>query len=190
MSPGNSFSSLLQWWKHISFKNAVLHRALTFPALILINPGQSVAWNGWTQSWLSIMGLLCWHAPLRTTTHIFLNKQAYCSSHKVIYGEKSAKRPGLTGGSQRGIILSWVERESHIFKSKDHLSSGSPNFYGPTSLPFLCGFRKEGSSILSQIEKGNWVTLKPIKPFLNISFLCFFSKHKNFWSNTNFSAFN
>lgn len=127
-----------------------------------------MAWNGWTQSWLSIMGLLCWHAPLRTTTHIFLNKQAYCSSNKVIYGEKSAKRPGLTGGSQRGIILSWVERESHIFKSKDHFSSGSPNFYGPISLPFLCGFRKEGSSVLSQIEKGNLVTLKPIKPFLNI----------------------
>lgn len=64
--------------------------------------------DGWrrTQAHLSIMGLLCGHAPLGTTTHIFLNKQAYCSSNKVVYGEKSAKSPGLMGSSQGGIIPS------------------------------------------------------------------------------------
>ena len=51
-------------------------------------------------------GAFMLHAPLGTTAHIFLNKQAYCWSNKVIYGEKSAKSPGLMGGSQGGIIPS------------------------------------------------------------------------------------
>lgn len=75
-------------------------------------------------------GAFMLHAPLGTTARIFLNKQAYCSSNKVIYGEKSAKSPGLMGGSQGGIIPSQVERESHRFKSKDQFSTGSPSFYG------------------------------------------------------------
>lgn len=95
-----------------------------------MNPGERAVRNGWrpTQAHLSITGLLCGHAPLGTTAHIFLNKQAYCSSNEVIYGEKSAKKPGLMEGSQGGIIVSLVERESHRFKSEDQFSTGSPNF--------------------------------------------------------------
>lgn len=64
--------------------------------------------------------------------------------------------------------MCWVGRESHIFKSKDHLSSGSSNSHDPITLPVLCGLRKEGSPGMSQREKGNLVPLKPIKPFLNM----------------------
>lgn len=146
------------------------HGALTFPALILMNPGARAVRNGWrpTQAHLGITGLLCGRAPSGTTAHIFLNKQAYCSSNKVIYGEKSAKRPGLMEGSQGGIIPSLVERESHRFKSKDQFSTGSPNFYGPITEHFLRGFRKKSSGTLPQIGKRNLATLKPIKSFLNI----------------------
>lgn len=73
-------------------------------------------------------------------------------------------------------------KENPIYSNQEIIFQVGALIFMVLTLPFLHGFRKEGSCVLSQIGKGNLVTLKSIKPVLNIRvvFSAFFPKHKNF----------
>lgn len=75
-------------------------------------------------------------------------------------------------------------KENPIYSNQKIVFQVGALIFMVLALPFLHGSRKEGSCALSQIEKGDLVALKPIKPVLNIRVVssAFFSlpKHENF----------
>lgn len=105
--------------------------------------GGSAVWTGWTPACHSLRRLLGRHATLGPTTHVFLNKQAYRSYNQVIYGEESAQDQDL-----------W---EVLLEESNKRLSFCQ----SPICHLFFGGVEIKESSILSQIEEGNLVTLRP-----------------------------